>query len=86
MRPVRLTVLKEALEQEDLQSLRHTLIYASDKAPGQLEEREPRASESLVYAFTSLTYEETCNRKTDSANTPVIPGWRATSIDSKEGT
>lgn len=29
--------LKAALEEEDLQELRHTLIYASDKAPEQLE-------------------------------------------------
>ena len=58
----KLTVLKEALQQEDLRSLRHTLIYASDKAPDQLE-RVNHALQELGVRFHQLTYEETCNRK-----------------------
>ena len=46
---------------EDLRTLRHTLIYASDKAPEQLE-----AVNALLNArgvlFHQLTYEETANR------------------------
>ena len=55
-------VLKETLEKEDLQTLRHTLIYASDKAPDQLE-RVNRTLGELGVPFHQLTYEETSNRK-----------------------
>ena len=53
--------LESVLMHEDLRTLRHTLIYASDKAPQQLE-----AVNSLLKAhgvlFHQLTYEETANR------------------------
>ena len=55
-------VLKEVLEQEDLQTLRHTLIYASDKAPDQLERINQTLGE-LGVPFQQMTYEETSNRK-----------------------
>ena len=53
--------LDAVLMREDLRTLRHTLIYASDKAPEQLE-----AVNALLNArgvlFHQLTYEETANR------------------------
>ncbi len=53
--------LEAILMREDLRTLRHTLIYASDKAPEQLE-----AVNALLNArgvlFHQLTYEETSNR------------------------
>ncbi len=53
--------LETALRREDLRALRHTLIYASDKAPQQLD-----AVNALLKAhgllFHQLTYEETANR------------------------
>ena len=53
--------LEAVLMREDLRTLRHTLIYASDKAPEQLE-----AVNALLNArgvlFHQLTYEETANR------------------------
>ena len=55
-------VLKEVLEKENLQTLRHTLIYASDKAPDQLERVNQTLGELRV-PFHQLTYEETSNRK-----------------------
>ena len=55
-------VLEAVLMREDLQNLRHALIYASDKAPEQLE-----AVNALLNAhgvlFHQLTYEETANRE-----------------------
>ena len=58
----KLAALEAVLMQEDLLTLRYTLIYASDKAPEQLE-----AVNSLLNArgvlFRQLTYEETANRK-----------------------
>ena len=57
----KIAALEIALEREDLSVLRHTLIYASDKAPEQLE-----AVNALLKAhgilFHQLTYEETANR------------------------
>lgn len=54
--------LQSALEHEDLRALRHTLIYASDKAPEQLN-----AVNALLKAngllFHQLTFEETANRE-----------------------
>ena len=58
----KMTALKAALRHEDLRTLRHTLIYASDKAPEQLE-----AVNALLKAhgvlFHQLTYEETADRE-----------------------
>lgn len=54
--------LEAVFMREDLRTLRHTLIYASDKAPEQLE-----AVNALLNArgilFHPLTYGETANRK-----------------------
>ena len=58
----KIAVLKEALDQEDLQSLRHTLIYASDKAPDQLE-RVNQTLRELGVLFYQLTYQETSDRR-----------------------
>ena len=53
--------LESVLMREDLRALQHTLIYASDKAPQQLE-----AVNSLLRAhgilFHQITHEETANR------------------------
>ena len=54
--------MKEALQQEDLVNLRHTLIYASDKAPDQLEKVNETLSQ-LGVRYRQLTHEETSNRK-----------------------
>jgi len=58
----KMAALEAALENEDLRTLRHTLIYASDKAPAQLE-----AVNALLKArgllFHQLTYEETADRE-----------------------
>lgn len=57
----KMAALKAALDQEELHELRHTLIYASDKAPEQLE-----TVNALLKArgllFHQLTYEETADR------------------------
>lgn len=57
----KIAALKVALELEDLRVLRHTLIYASDKAPQQLD-----AVNAMLKAygvlFHQLTHEETANR------------------------
>ena len=55
-------VLKEILQSENLGKLRHTLIYASDKAPEQLETINETLRE-LGVRYHQLTYEETGNRK-----------------------
>ena len=58
----KLASLEVALRRENLPTLRHTLIYASDKSPQQLE-----AVNALLKAhgllFHQLTYEETADRK-----------------------
>jgi len=58
----KMAALEAALEREDLRALRHTLIYASDKAPAQLE-----SVNALLKArgllFHQLTYEETADRE-----------------------
>ena len=58
----KIDALETALMREDLRSLQHTLIYASDKAPEQLI-----AVNALLNAhdvvFHQLTYEETGNRE-----------------------
>ena len=57
----KIAALEDALKHEGIGSLRHTLIYASDKAPQQLE-----AVNSLLKShgvlFHQLTYEETADR------------------------
>ena len=57
----KIAALEAALMCENVQTLRHTLIYASDKAPQQLD-----AVNALLKAhgvlFHQLTYEETANR------------------------
>ena len=58
----KIAVLKKALEREDLLSLRHTLIYASDKAPDQLE-RVNQTLRELGVRYHQLTYKETGDRK-----------------------
>jgi superfamily II DNA or RNA helicase len=57
----KIAALEAALQHEDLVALHHTLIYASDKGPRQLE-----AVNALLKAhgvlFHQLTYEETADR------------------------
>ena len=50
------------LDSEDLGSFHHTLVYASDKAPGQLEAVNKLLTERNVL-FHQLTYVETGNRE-----------------------
>jgi superfamily II DNA or RNA helicase len=58
---LKIPTLEGLIEHEDLRTLRHTLIYASDKAPEQLD-----AVNAVLKAhgilFHQLTYEETANR------------------------
>lgn len=56
------TALEAVLVREDLRNLRYTLIYASDKAPEQLEAVNALLN-TLRVAFHPLTYEETANRE-----------------------
>lgn len=58
----KIVVLKEVLEREDLSRLRHTLIYASDKVPEQLD-RVNALLNTYGVLFHQLTYEETADRK-----------------------
>lgn len=57
----KIAALKDALTHEDIGSLRHTLIYASDKAPQQLDAVNSLLN-SLGVLFHQLTYEETADR------------------------
>ena len=52
--------LEECLKQE--RELRHTLIYASDKAPEQLEAVNALLKEQRIM-FHQVTYQETSDRK-----------------------
>ena len=54
--------LREVLQSEDPRKLKHTLIYASDKAPEQLE-KVNETLRDLGVRYHQLTYEETGNRK-----------------------
>ena len=56
----KIDVLAECLGREDLRSLRHTLVYTSDKAPAQLEAVNALIKQ-LGILFHQLTYEETAN-------------------------
>ena len=57
----KLPALRTALEAEGIRHLRHTLIYATDKAPRQLEQVNSMLGE-LGLLFHQLTYEETGHR------------------------
>ena len=56
----KIDVLAECLNREDLRSLRHTLVYTSDKAPTQLQSVNALVKR-LGLLFHQLTYEETAN-------------------------
>ena len=58
----KIAALEEALEQENLSGLRHTLIYASDKVPDQLE-RVNHSLRELGVRYHQLTHMETSDRK-----------------------
>ena len=57
----KLPALQAALEAEHIRDLRHTLIYATDKAPRQLEQVNSLLRD-LGLLFHQLTYEETAHR------------------------
>ena len=57
----KIAVLEATLIHEGFQSLRHTLIYASDKVPQQLDTVNALLKAHSVL-FHQLTYEETANR------------------------
>lgn len=57
----KIAALESVLIREDFRSLRHTLIYASDKAPQQLDAVNALLKTHSVL-FHQLTYEETANR------------------------
>jgi superfamily II DNA or RNA helicase len=57
----KLIALESVLAREDLPTLRHTLIYASDKAPEQLEAVNALLNRNGIL-FHQLTYKETGNR------------------------
>ena len=56
----KIDALAACLSHEDLRSLRHTLIYTSDKAPAQLESVNALMKQ-LGILFHQLTYEETAD-------------------------
>ena len=58
----KIPVLKAMFENEDIKSMRHTLIYTSDKNPEQLEAVNRLLNEKGLL-FHQLTYEETGNRE-----------------------
>ena len=58
----KIAALEEALDREDPADLRHTLIYASDKEPRQLEAVNGLLNERSIL-FHQLTYEETADRE-----------------------
>lgn len=58
----KIPALKSALAKEDLGALRHTLIYASDKGPQQLDQVNALLKAHGVL-FHQLTHEETQNRE-----------------------
>ena len=57
----KIAVLEKALMREDLRTLRHTLIYASDKAPQQLDAVNALLNKHGVISH-QLTHVETANR------------------------
>jgi superfamily II DNA or RNA helicase len=58
----KLPALNELLSREDSRALRHTLIYASDKAPEQLNQVNALLKSHGIL-FHQLTAEETCDRE-----------------------
>ncbi len=56
----KIEVLADCLSREDLRSLRHTLVYTSDKNPSQLDSVNALVKQ-LGILFHQLTYEETGN-------------------------
>lgn len=58
----KIAALEEAIDDEDLSELKHTLIYTSDKWPGQLEAVNRMLSKRSIL-FHQLTYQETANRE-----------------------
>ncbi|MDE0315855.1 MAG: DEAD/DEAH box helicase family protein [Candidatus Poribacteria bacterium] len=58
----KISKLEEVLISQNLRKLQHTLIYASDKAPQQLEDVNTLLNAHSVL-FHQLTHEETANRK-----------------------
>ena len=58
----KIPALESALAKEDLDALRHTLIYASDKGPQQLDQVNALLKAHGVL-FHQLTHEETQNRE-----------------------
>lgn len=58
----KIIALKEALEREALPDLKHTLVYASDKRPEQLEAVN-RLLKMMDVLFHQVTYEETGDRE-----------------------
>jgi len=61
----KIALLAQLLDKEDLKRLRHTLIYATDKAPAQLDEVN-RLLQDRSLLFHQLTAEETADRKKTS--------------------
>ena len=57
----KISVLKDLIKVEDRGNLQHTLIYASDKGPAQLE-KVNRLMRDMNILFHQLTAEETANR------------------------
>ncbi len=57
----KIAALETALDQENLSTLSHTLIYASDKGPQQLEHVNQLLNDRSLL-FHQLTYEETSDR------------------------
>ena len=78
-------VLEAALQHEDLRTLQHTLIYASDKAPKQLE-----AVNALLRShgilFHQITDQETADRNKTAKHTQVLSGRDVARPHSKTGT
>ena len=58
----KVAMLRTLLDAEDSKKLRHTLIYTSDKGPGQLDDVN-RLLQSRSILFHQLTAEETANRE-----------------------
>ena len=79
----KIAALEQALTQrEDFKKLRHTLIYASDKAPQQLKDVNALLNKQGVL-FHQLTHKETPDRKKNSANHPILSRRNAPHINGK---
>ena len=59
----KVSTLKSLLDEEDTGSLRHTLVYTSDKRPEQLDQRKPTCCRDKNILYHQLTAEETENRE-----------------------